>query len=73
MCEQALNVALGGAEQFPSDKGHFYENNVNLYLNFATGTTAIAVVTLGEVLSLMLTNKEKNVLNATLFRLQDLP
>ncbi len=40
---QALNFICEGAMQFSTDKGHFYKENVNLYWNFAEGTTAIAV------------------------------
>ena len=43
-----------GAQQFPFGKGHFYEENSSLYLNFAKstaskaqGTTAIAVGAMG--------------------------
>ncbi len=39
---QALNFALEGARQFSYCKGHSYEENVNLYWNFAKGTTAKA-------------------------------
>ncbi len=51
---QALNFALEGARQFSTGKGHFYEENVNLYWNLAKcttakakGTTAIAVGAVG--------------------------
>ena len=37
--KQALNFDLEGALQFSFGKGHFYEKSVNLYLNFAKGTT----------------------------------
>ena len=37
-----LNFILKGAQQFSSGKGHFYEENVNTYWNFAKGTTSIA-------------------------------
>ena len=33
---------LNGAQQFPSGKGEFYEENVNLDRNFAQGTTSKA-------------------------------
>ena len=45
---QALNFALEGAQQFSPGKGHFYEENVNLYLNFAKGITAKAQGTHGN-------------------------
>ena len=38
---QALNFALEGAQQFSPGKGHFYEENVNLNLNFATAVGAV--------------------------------
>ena len=37
---QALNLSLKAAQQFSFSKGHFIEANVNLYCNFAKGTTA---------------------------------
>ena len=45
---QVLNFALEGAEQYSPGKEHFYEENVNLYLNFAKGITAKAQGTHGN-------------------------
>ena len=39
---QALNFALEGAQQLLSSKEHLYEDSLNLYCNFAKGTTAKA-------------------------------
>ena len=39
---KALNFDLEGTQQFPSGEGHFYEETINLYRNFAKGTTAKA-------------------------------
>ena len=39
---QALNFTLEGAQQFSPGKGHFYEENVNLYR--ATTVTAVGAV-----------------------------
>ena len=39
---KALNFDLEGTQQFPSGEGHFYEETINLYWNFAKGTTAKA-------------------------------
>ena len=36
------NLALKRAQKLTPGKGHFYQENVNLYLNFVKGTTAIA-------------------------------
>ena len=36
----ALNLALNGAQQFPSENGHFSEGNVSLYWKLAEGTAA---------------------------------
>lgn len=40
--KQPLNFVLEGAQQFPSSKGHFYEENVHFYWNFVKGTRAKA-------------------------------
>ena len=44
---QALNFALTGAHKFLAGKGHLYEENLNLYWNFAQGIPAIAVGAVG--------------------------
>ena len=37
-----MNFVYEGAQQFCSDKGHFFEANIIFYWNFAKGTTAKA-------------------------------
>ena len=44
---RALNLILEGAQQFSFGKGHFYEENVNLFWYFAKGTSEIAVGAMG--------------------------
>ena len=50
---QTLNFAPKGAEQFSFGKEPFYEESVNLYWNFAKGSTAKAQGTTGIVVSVV--------------------
>ena len=50
---QTLNFAPKGAEQFSFGKEPFYEESVNLYWNFAKGSTAKAQGTTGIVVNVV--------------------